>query len=66
MIICQSNVDILRTNMRLDAECRIYKYNEDHVNHLKDVNDSLKKVYQLQCRLEKGKGRVLTYKEKIL
>jgi hypothetical protein len=26
MIICQSNVDILRKNMRLNAECRNYKY----------------------------------------
>ena len=39
MNICQSNVDILRINMRLNAECRNYKYTRDHVNHLVDVGD---------------------------
>ena len=42
MKICQSNVDILRTNMRLNAEYRSYKYTRDHVNNLGDVRDSLK------------------------
>ena len=40
MIIYQSNVDILRTNMRLNAECRYYKYIKEHVNHLVDVRDT--------------------------
>jgi hypothetical protein len=39
MIICHSNLDILRTKMRLNAECRNYKYTRDHVNNLVDVRD---------------------------
>ena len=39
MIIFHFNVDILRQNMRLNAECRNYKYTKDHVNHLVDVSD---------------------------
>ena len=39
MIICQSNVDILRKNMMMNAECCNYKYTRDHVNHVVDVRD---------------------------
>jgi hypothetical protein len=39
MIICHSHVDILRENMRLNAECRKYKYTRDHVNQVVDVRD---------------------------
>ena len=35
--ICQSNVDILRKNTMLKAECRNYKYTRDHVNQLVDA-----------------------------
>ena len=45
MIIFHSNVDILRQNMRLNAECRNYKYTRDHVNHLVDVRDII--IYPL-------------------
>jgi hypothetical protein len=42
VMICQSNVDILRKNMMMNAECRNYKNSRDHVNHLVDVRDTLK------------------------
>jgi len=42
VMICQSNVDILRKNMMLNAEWRNYKYTRDHVNHVVDVRDTLK------------------------
>jgi hypothetical protein len=41
-MICQSNVDILRKNMMMNAECCNYKYTRDHVNHVVDVRDTLK------------------------
>jgi hypothetical protein len=56
-MICQTNVDILRKNMMLNAECRNYKYIRDHVNHLVDVRDTIKESCSILVEASNGQGQ---------